>query len=157
MVKKNDRLYLGHSCELIDSVRRWEVRIEAKYRIDLINPFKGNSFENMDELRKLTTRRQLLRYMKTLDEETNNKIVKYDLELERKCDGVVAIMNNPSIGTSQEIIAGALMYQMPVYVICGAYVSHPWICYLTRISGGKSFKTRRQFEKYLDEQGLRRV
>lgn len=155
-MKRNGRFYLAHSCELIDKIRKWEVKIEAKYRIDLINPFKGNSFENMSELRKLTTRRQLLKYMKTLDEETNDKIVQYDLELERKCDGVVAIFTSPSIGTSQEIIAGALLYQMPVYVICGDYVSHPWICYLTRVSGGKAFKNRREFEKHLDKEGLRR-
>ena len=155
-MKKKQRLYLAHSCELIDSVRKWEVRIEAKYRIDLINPFKGNSFENMSELRKMKSRKKLLKYMETLDHETNAKIVEYDLALERKCDGVVAIFNSPSIGTSQEIIMAHYSYQIPVYVICGDYISHPWIDYITRESGGKAFKTRRQFEKYLDKQGLKR-
>jgi len=154
MVKK--KYYLGHSCELIDSVRKWELKMQGKYNIDLINPFKGNQFENMEELRKLTTRKKLLDYMKNLDEETCRKIVTYDLELLRKCDGVVALFNNPSVGTAMEIFAGAYLYRMPVYVICRSYVHHPWIYHLAKTSGGEVFTSRAAFEQYLKNKGLRR-
>ena len=154
MVK--ERFYLAHSCELIDSVRRWELRMQGKYNVDLINPFKGNQFENMEELRKLTTRKKLLSYMKTLNEETCEKIVTYDLELLRKCDGVVAIFNTPSVGTAMEIFAASYVYRMPVYVICRSYVHHPWIAHLCWISGGQAFTSRKAFEQFLATKGMRR-
>ena len=154
MVK--EQFYLAHSCELIDSVRKWELKVQGKYYIELINPFKGNQFENMEELRKLTTRKKLLEYMKTLNEEVCEKIVTYDLELLRKCDGVVALFNNPSVGTAMEIFAGAYMYRMPVYVICRSYINHPWIAHLCWVSGGKAFTSRVAFEEFLKERGLRR-
>jgi len=150
------RFYLAHSCELIDSVRKWELKIQGKYNIDLINPFKGNKFENMEELRKLTTRRKILHYMRHLDEETCKKIVTYDLALLRKCDGLVGLFNHPSVGTAQEIFAAAYLYRIPCYVICRSYIHHPWVTYLCKISGGKVFSSRRAFERFLTKEGLKR-
>ena len=151
-----ERFYMAHSCQLIDSVRRWEIKMQGKYKIDLINPFKGNKFENMEELRKLTTQKKLLAYMKGLTTNTCEMIVSYDLELLRKCDGVVAIFNTPSLGTAMEIFAGAYLYRMPVYVICKDYIYHPWISHLCFISGGAVFKSRSAFERFLTERGLRK-
>ena len=155
-MEANKRYYIGHSCELIESVRLWELKIQGKYKIDLINPFKGNKFENMEELKQLKTRKKLLAYMKTLSDETNEKIVTYDLELLRKCDGVVALFNNPSVGTAMEIFAGAYLYRIPVYVICRNYIHHPWIAHLCWVSGGGAFTSRKKFEEYLTKLGLRR-
>ncbi len=155
-MKKNDKIYLAHSVELVNPVRRWEVNTESKFRIDLINPMRKNDFENVDEIKSLTSRKKVVNYMQTLSTEISEKIVKYDLELLRKCDGLLAVFNSPSIGTSQEIFAAHYLYQIPVYVICGDYTAHPWIQSIVKQSGGKAFRTKRQFTKYLDEQGLRR-
>ena len=134
------RYYLAHSCHLIESVRKWELKIQGKYKIDLINPFTNNEFENIDELKQLKTKKQLHAYNKTLDLARCQDIVEHDLEILRKCDGVVAIFNEPTIGTAQEIITCVLLYRMPCYVICRReHRYHPWIQYLAYSSGGAVF------------------
>jgi hypothetical protein len=155
MIKKNQVFYLAHSVELISSVRRWELKIQGNYYIDLKNPFKNPS-ESIFMLKKLKTRKAILEYMKGLTPEVCVSIVKEDLELLRKCDGVVAIFNEPSIGTSMEIFAAVYLYQIPVFVICKEYSNHPWIIECCRVSGGKTFKTRKDFEKELREEKLQK-
>jgi len=150
------KYYLAHSCELIDSVRKWELKVQGRFKVDLINPFKGNEFENMEELRQLTTRTKLLQYMRTLDEDTCQKIVEYDLELLRKCDGLIAVFRNPSLGTAMEIFSAAYLYRIPCYIICRKYIYHPWIVHLAKRSGGEVFSSRTAFEKYLEKQGFQR-
>lgn len=150
------KYYLAHSCELIDSVRKWELKVQGKFKVDLINPFKGNEFENMEELRKLTTRKKLLQYMRTLDDETCRKIVEYDLDLLRKCDALIAVFRNPSVGTAMEIFAAAYLYRIPIYVICQKYIYHPWLVHLAVRSGGEVFSSRKAFENFLEKNGLRR-
>jgi hypothetical protein len=147
------KLYLAHSVELITTTRTWEVYIQGKYYIDLMNPFK-NEHENLFVLKKLKTRRQILEYMETLSDSVKTKIVKADLKLLRQCDGLVGIFKEPSIGTAQEIFAAAYLYRIPVYVICGAYVSHPWITECARVSGGDVFRTKKEFEDHLVYLGL---
>lgn len=157
MIQKKSRLYLAHSCELINSIRHWEVKIEAKYRIDLINPFRNNKWENIAELRKLKSRKKVIEYMnERLTPDINRKIVKYDLKLLRQCDGIVAVFNEVSVGTVQEVFAAWYLYNMPVYIINNKYENHPWLQEIIRLSGGEMFKTRRAFEKYLDNEKLRR-
>ena len=153
-MKKGDKLYLAHSVSLIKSVRKWEIRMQGKYLIDLINPFKNNTFENVEVLVTLKSEAKMIRYMKQLDFDTCTKIVEYDLGLLRKCDGLVAVFNTPSLGTAQEIFAAHYLYQLPVYVITPSYLYHPWIRYIVEKSGGKSFKTRKAFENYVKELGL---
>jgi hypothetical protein len=117
---------------------------------------RNNEFENYDELRKLHNRHNVLNYMKTLDELTNKMIVENDLLLLRKCDGLVAVFKEPTIGTAQEIFAAWFLYRMPVYVICGEYTVHPWIAYIVKMSGGKAFKYRKEFERWLERNGLKK-
>ena len=150
------KYYLAHSCQLIEQARRWEIKIQGRYYVDLVNPFNRNTFENVDHLKRLKTKRRLRAYMKTLDDEICKQIVDHDLGLLRKCDGVVAYFNDYTAGTMMEIFAGAYLYRIPVYVIGGGAIYHPWLQHLVQISGGMRFKTRREFEQWLEEQGLRR-
>ena len=154
---RNKRYYLAHSCTLIGSVRRWELYVQGHYNIDLINPFRGNKWENVDELVKLRTKRRLNAYVNTLTDDVRLKIVKYDLELLRKCDGLVAVFNEPSIGTVHEIFAAAYLYAMPVYVISRNYTTHPWIVACCKRSHGRAFTSRKAFEQYLEKKGMRRM
>lgn len=154
-MKKYEAYYLAHSAELISSVRKWELKIQNKYYIDLKNPFK-NEHENIFALKKLKSRKAILEYMATLTDEVRAAIVQADLDLLRKCDGIVAIFNEPSIGTAQEIFAAAFLYRIPVYVICKGYSVHPWIFHCCRVTGGKAFKTRVEFERMLIEEKLKK-
>jgi len=156
MIKKGDKFYLAHSVELIDSIRRWELKVQGAYYVDMVNPFKSNTFENISELRRLKTRKKILKYMQTLDLNICHKIVTHDLGILRKCDGIVAVFNQPSVGTAQEIFAAYFLYQLPVYVIAGEYSQHPWIYWICVTSGGQAFKTRKDFEDYLTSEGLRK-
>ena len=153
---KGDRYYLAHSVELIAEVRRWELHVQSNFYIDLINPFRSNKFENVDELRTLKTRKKILGYMQTLDLDTCEKIVSHDLGILRKCDGCVAVFKTPSIGTAQEIFAAHYLYQLPVYVINGEYSKHPWIVWICHESKGKAFRTKKEFEAYVTSIGLRK-
>ena len=151
MVKKGDRLYLAHSCLLIDTVRRWEIKIQGRFYVDLINPFNNNTFENVELLRTLKSKKKLLAYMRTLDNDTCEKIVTYDLDLLRKCDGLVAVFNDYTAGTMMEIFAGAYLYRLPVYVISPKKY-HPWLRWLST----EMFTSRVAFEEYLKRQGLKK-
>ena len=75
-LKSGSRLYLAHSVQLIDSVRRWELHVQGCYNIDLINPMRNNKFENYNELRKLKNKHNVLNYMKTLNTLINKKQLK---------------------------------------------------------------------------------
>jgi len=154
-LKKDPKYYLAHSVELINSVRKWELKMQSKYDIDLINPFLGNTFENVEELKSLGTRKKVIDYMsRKIGLDLSIKIVKYDLELLRKCDGLVAVFKSPSIGTAQEIFVAAYIYRIPVFVICYNYTKHPWLQTLATLSGGQVFKYKTHFEKWLHEQGF---
>ena len=148
---KKAKWYLAHSCQLIESVRRWELRVQGHYNVDLINPFNRNEFENVEHLKTLKSKRKILAYMKTLDEDTCDKIVKHDLDLLRKSDGVVAVFNDFTAGTMMEVFAGAYLYRIPVYIISPKKY-HPWV----RSLATRLFTSRRAFEQWLDEEGYRK-
>ena len=155
-MNKMRKYYLAHSCLLIKQVRRWELKIQGRYNVDLVNPFNRNEFENVKLLATLRTRKRLSAYMQTLDDEVCKKIVEHDLELLRKCDGLVAVFNIPTAGTMMEIFCAAWLYRVPVYIIGGDEIAHPWIKHMAKITNGGLFRTKRAFEKWLEEQGLRK-
>ena len=155
-LKSGSRLYLAHSVAIIESVRRWELHVQGQYNIDLINPMHNNKFENYQELKKLKTQKNILKYMQGLDTMTNKMIVEGDLNLLRRCDGLLAVFKTPTIGTIQEIFAAHFLFNMPVYIIGGEHIVHPWLSYIVEKSGGRKFKYRVEFERWLKEQGLKK-
>ena len=72
------------------------------------------------------------------------------------CDALMDAQFEGDTGRAMEIFAGAYLYRMPVYVICRSYVHHPWIYYLCKKSGGAVFTSRKAFEQYLEDIGLKR-
>jgi len=156
-MKKLKKFYLAHSVELINSVRRFELNVQGNYNVDLVNPFINNTFENLSELKGLRSRNKVIEYMNTrLTPELNRKIVKYDLEVLRKCDYILAIFNEVSFGTTQEIFAAWYLYNMPVYVINVKYRNHPWLREIVRLSEGKIFSSRKEFKEWLNNEGFRK-
>ena len=144
--------YLAHSVSLIDQVRRWQLMMEVRYNIKFINPFTNNPNEKLEELRKLKTKTATTRYLNQLSLNQCIEIMERDLMLIRKSDGVVAYFDRATIGTSQEIITAWKLYGLPVYIITKRYMNHPWLKAIADESGGKMFRNRTEFKKFVKEE-----
>jgi nucleoside 2-deoxyribosyltransferase len=150
-MKRNHKYYLAHSTTLIKKTRKWQLSIEGRFDIKLINPFYNNPNEDANELVKISKTNKALRdYMKKLSDYQCKSIMERDLELIRKSDGIVAYFETPTIGTSMEIIYCAYLLRLPVYLISKHHKHHCWI----RALATKTFRTRTEFKDYLIEKGL---
>ncbi len=138
-------LYLAHNFLTRKKARKWELKIEGKYQINLDNPFYDNparatEMEVLDSYKDAS--RQQRDYLST---RSSKSIVEDDLEKIRKSDGVVAIMNDTRIGTPMEVFFAARVLRIPVYVITKRHASHPWIVeHATKI-----FTDKKSFEQFL--------
>ena len=145
--------YLAHSFPLRSNMRKWQMMMEGEYNIEFLNPFYNNKYER-DEMVKLDTiksKKEQKEYMKSWTIDKCSGIVENDLSLIRKSDGIVAYFETPSIGTCQEIIMGALVYRIPVYIITKDCIYHPWLRYLADISSGSLFRNRTDFKKFAEK------
>lgn len=137
--------YLAHNFYTRKEIRKWELNLEANLNITLFNPFYDGNREDISKLDNMKD--------KSLDQEKYyrnsvkpKRIVENDLEAIRKSDGLVTVIEIPSIGTSMEIIMAARVYKIPVYVITTTVNFHPWIKYLAT----KIFKSKEEFEKFVE-------
>lgn len=140
-------LYLAHNFETRKSIRKWELKIEGKYNINLDNPFYDNDRNDIKSLDKLRDssieQREFFKLRNTY--EMCNKIVDGDLEMIRKSDGILTILKSPSFGTPMEIFFASRILKIPVYVITNKYANHPWI----KKFATKVFSSRKEFENWL--------
>ena len=145
--------YLAHSLSKRKQIRKWQICLEGKYDIKFTNPFYNNQYERaeIEKLDKMRTRREKREFQQSWNEETCKRIVDIDLSLVRKSDGVVSYFEQPTIGTCQEIIMAAYVYHIPVYIIAGNYIYHPWLVAMASISGGKIFRNRTGFKNWLKQ------
>jgi len=146
-------LYLAHSLVKRKRIRAWQIKLEGKYNIKFVNPFYNNQYERIEieKLDKMRTKKEKRNFQQAWTIETCKQIVNIDLTLVRKSDGVVSYFQQPTIGTSQEIIMAAYVYQIPVYIIAGENQYHPWLRTMATISNGKIFNTMTQFEKFVEK------
>ncbi len=144
--------YLAHSVSLIDQVRKWQLMMEARYKIKFVNPFNNNPNEKLEELRDLKTKNATTRYLNKLSLKQCIDIMERDLMLIRKSDGVVSYFVKPTIGTAQEIIIAWKLYGLPVYIITDRYMNHPWLRAIVYESGGEMFRNRTEFKKFVKEE-----
>lgn len=144
-------LYLAHNFEIRKKIRKWELRIESKYNLNLDNPFydtdQRTDMLELDQMKDGSKEQR--EYFKNRDTE---ELVDRDLEKIRKSDGLVAMANVTRIGTPMEIFFAARILHIPVFIITQKYIYHPWIKkYATKI-----FPHRRAFEEFVkDKYGLR--
>ena len=145
--------YLAHSLTKREQIRKWQIRLEGKYNIKFVNPFYNNKYERaeIEKLDKMHSKKEKRDFQRSWDVKTCKRIVDIDLSLVRKSDGVVSYFQQPTIGTSQEIIMAAYVYRIPVYIIAGENQYHPWLITMADVSGGKVFKTRLEFEKFVKD------
>ena len=142
-------LYLAHDFYTRKAMRKWEIKMEGKYNINLDNPFYDHDRNDINALDKLKdgSKKQQQYFKERNTDEMVESIVEGDLELIRKSDGIVTRIKSPSIGTSMEIIMAARVYNIPVYVITTTVAYHPWIKkHATRI-----FSSIAEFETFVRE------
>jgi nucleoside 2-deoxyribosyltransferase len=146
--------YLAHSVILQKEGSKFQERMEKCYNIKIINPFTKNQWEveQMKKLNKLPRRLRARGLMKWTELECE-QIVKEDLKLIRQSDGIIAMFDEPTIGTCQEIFVASYVYDMPVYIITKKYGTHAWLRALIKWCDGKIFETTEDFEVWLRENG----
>lgn len=138
------KLYIAHHFAHRKLIRRWELKLESKYNLDLDNPFydteQRNDIIELDKMKEGS--KEQVEYFKIRDTEA---LVDRDLTKIRKSDGLLAYIKSKSLGTPMEIFFAARILQIPVYVITHNYQYHPWIKkFATHI-----FPNRRAFEKFV--------
>jgi len=133
-------LYLGHPLDMRRQVRKWEISIEKKINISLINPFYDPPREDIIKF----DRGEIERYV-NLD---YNEIVESDLDKIKKSSGGVYILGNfnkiVTVGTLQEMVYAKLFKKLVYSLVLNNHANHPWIKYhSTQIFN--SWKTLEQF------------
>lgn len=147
---KTLRLYLAHNFNDRFKIRKFEKAIEAKYNIELFNPFYDTDRDDVKQLDKIgETRKDLRNKMKMYSMDQCADLVERDLREIRHSDGILTILNHASFGTAMEIITAAYFYRIPVYIITKNYATHPWLRYLVELSNGCMFATKTDFKRWL--------
>lgn len=138
-------LYLAHNFLTRKNIRKWELKMEKKYNINLDNPFYDNP-DRAEEMKILDSYTDCSREQRNyLSTRSSKNIVEDDLEKIRKSDGLVAVMNDVRVGTPMEVFFAARVLRIPVYIITISYRYHPWVAeYATQI-----FSTLGEFEQFV--------
>ena len=141
-------LYLAHNFESRKITRKWELKIEGRYNVNLDNPFYDNP-ERAKDMRVINSFKdgsvEQKEFMVTRDADS---IVEDDLNKIRKSDGILAFAEVTRIGTPMEIFFGGRILRIPVYVITKRYANHPWIVkHATRI-----FRNMKEFERFAEKE-----
>ena len=135
-----DFYYLAHPFDSRKKVREWELGIEKKLGINILNPFYDTGRQDAKDIDK----GRLARY--TIDPKL---IVEGDLKWIKKSKGLIAFVTGDlSYGTIQEIAYGH-NFGKPVYsVITNGHEKHPWLQYHST----KVFTKMGDLEKFLENE-----
>lgn len=141
------KYYLAHNFLTRKLRRKWELKIEAKYNIELDNPFYDNphrelEMEVLDSMNDGSPEQN-----QYLSGRSEHSIVEDDLKKIRKSDGVVALANDVRVGTLMEIFYASYLLRLPVYVLTRKYYNHPWI----KMFATLRFRTIKQLEEFIAE------
>ena len=144
------RLYFAHNFNNRFEFRKIELQLEKELNIELFNPFYDDS-SRIEEMRELDSRLNTSKKnTKNFENQFNRDcdsadlIVKRDLKNLAASDGLVTLVEKPSIGTTIEICNAVLM-KKPVYFISEIYRNHPWI----KIYATKTFKNLKEFKEFI--------
>ncbi len=139
--KSKKTFYLAHPTTARKEIREWELAIEEKYDITLLNPFFDNYRKDSTELKEGNIYTQNMDY---------KSIVEEDLNAIDRCDGILAVLTENSMGTAMEIFYNSVHLSKPTYMIIedSKLLHHPWIKYL---SSYPPFKSREEFTKEILE------
>lgn len=137
-------LYLAHPIMVREEIRAWELAFEKHSGIALRNPFYDGA--ERDDIKKIDSGQMMGAF--DLDYE---KIVRGDVGAIVAADGLVAYVKKtvPSIGTFMEIWI-CMSLGKPVFVVSPDWGEHPWLRYCTIKSGGETFKSFEEFQKFME-------
>jgi len=127
----NKKLYLAHPFASRAEIRKWELYVEKKYKINLLNPF----YDVPDQKKK--------------HEETDPvDIVSKNLKQLRKCKALIGLITDDVYYEVVMEIVYANLYKIPVYlIVMNGDQKHPWLlCHSKKI-----FTSFRSFEQFLLE------
>ena len=115
-------IYLAHPFDSRKYVRDWELFVETKYNINLINPFYDISREDVEAIdRGFVDRYEALE---------PKELVKRDLSAIIGSDGVIAIVDGAlSCGTIMEIVYAKMLNKTIDIIITNGHELHPWLLY----------------------------
>jgi len=137
---KKLKLYLAHNLNDRHEIRKIEKELEKNYHIELVNPFYDIVMDDIKDLDEGKGNRYKLPMQRCIE------VIKMDLNMILRCDGILAIIKSPSIGTTLEI-AYAKQFYRKIYIISEKYSDHPWI----KVYANRTFKTIKEFEKWLEK------
>jgi len=131
-------LYLAHNLNIRKKIRKIEKQLEEKYNVNLFNPFYDSKRDDIDRIDNGDVNRW------ELDMESCRNLVRRDLGNITRRDGLVTLIQKPSIGTTLEI-GYAKQKGKIIIVISEKYVDHPWI----RVYADYRFRNITEFEEWL--------
>ncbi len=140
--------YLAHQLSNRQQIRKIELRLEKKYKINLLNPFYDTGRQDVKDL---DTGKIKSRYDFTLQECKN--IVENDLMWIRCSDGVLCILRDGNaIGSFMEMFYASMILEKPVYLVCPLSIvrKHLWI----RALCFKIFHSVKELEDFLIVNGM---
>lgn len=140
-------LYFAHNFNFRKRFRKWELKMEGKYNINIDNPFYDNPHRVAEMLILDSLKDGDRKQRDYLSKRSSFSIVEDDLNKIRKSDGIIAMANETRIGTPMEIFFASRILRIPVYVISTKYAGHPWI----REHATKIFSSMNEFEKYVEK------
>ena len=119
--KMKEFYYICHPFDSRKRIRKWELGIEKKLGINLLNPFYDTGRQDAKDI----DAGRLARY-----EIDPKKIVEGDLDWIKRSKGLIAFITGEiSYGTIQEMVYGKIN-KKPVYsVITNGHDKHPWLQY----------------------------
>ncbi len=143
----NSYYYLAHPTKSSKEIRKWELKIEDKFNISLVNPFFEGQYPEKLEIEKIYKESG---YNKITKEQAE-WIVINDIELIKNSYGVIAIIDgNISYGTIIEIRI-AHENNKRIFLICtNGQENHAWL----KFHATKIFTSFREFENYIEINGL---
>ena len=115
------KLYGAHPFDYRQWFRQWELHLEVKFDIEIINPFYDLSRDDI----KAIDEGLMGRY-----EPDPTEIVERDLGAIADSDGILCVINGSgSYGTPQEMVY-AHLWGKPVFTLClNGRERHPWLAY----------------------------
>jgi nucleoside 2-deoxyribosyltransferase len=137
------KYYLAHPLPLRTKIRTIELEIEEATGVELLNPFYDTGGDDIYEIDA---------GLKDRSHPSLNfiNIVEKDLSNVQKCDGIVAYITTAthSIGTICELWEAVRM-GLPVLIVSPDSTMHPWVRYMTTITGGMAFESWDDLKSYL--------
>jgi len=134
------KLYLAHPFSSRKEIREWELKIEKKIGIELINPFYDLNRKDVSRIDSGASEK--------FEGLNHTEIIQRDVGYIAISNGVVSIVNGEtSYGTVQEMVYSKILQKPNYCLVTNGYENHPWIKYHST----KIFTKIEKLEKFLEK------